>query len=338
MFFSILIPVYNVEPYLRECVDSVLGQDEQDFEIILCDDGSTDRSGAICDEYHEKYPEKIRVIHKENEGLLFTRRRMLREAGGEWIVHLDSDDYMMPGALRAIRETIEKDERLDLILCKIAYGAKDGESVGFYSKLPFYDRQIFEDEGKQSLYRQLLAGGYMTAIFQKIARRDIVDIAADYSRFSRVSLAEDHLQSLPLLNNSRKAIFLDYPIIYYRYNGNSITKKKDFASYAKNIRSLLDVFREEEVYCPGWGLPEELLAKIAAEHLRTICNHIKNLMQNSGKDDRLKPFLRELRENETWNLLYRRSDKKTLGKFSRLCYLLIRSRNLPLLKLLCSLF
>ena len=74
MKFSVLIPVYNTEKYLEECLQSILNQTYQDFEIIIVDDGSSDSSGAICDNFQKAYPEKIIVIHKENQGLISARR------------------------------------------------------------------------------------------------------------------------------------------------------------------------------------------------------------------------------------------------------------------------
>lgn len=336
MLFSVLIPVYNVEKYIRGCIDSVLSQSEQDFEIILCDDGSTDGSGAICDEYQTKYPDKIRVIHKENEGLLLTRRRALKEAKGEWFVHLDSDDYMMPDSLAAYKSVIEKTENLDLIICKVAYGAEDGEGIDFYSKLPFSDGQIFEGENKSLLYRQLLLGGYMTAIYQKIARRDIVDIEEDYGKYKGVSLAEDHLQSLPLLTNSKKAIFLDCAAIYYRFNGESITKKKSLESYIKNIRSLLKVYAEEKKYFDQWEIFEREVSFISANHCRRVCGIIKDIIKDFGKEKKLKSFFAELNENKTWNDIFIRADRQTLGRFSMACYKLIKKNNRFALRVVCK--
>ena len=91
MKFSVLVPVYNVEKYLKQCIESVLNQTYQSFELILVDDGSTDNSGAICDEYASKH-KFIKVIHKPNGGLLHTRRVSLAHATGDWYVFLDSDD------------------------------------------------------------------------------------------------------------------------------------------------------------------------------------------------------------------------------------------------------
>ena len=97
-FFSIIIPVYNVAPYLRECLDSVLAQTFTDWEAICVDDGSTDGSGAILDEYAAK-DSRFRVFHQSNAGVSAARNRGLDEAKGEWIWFVDSDDKIKPYAL-----------------------------------------------------------------------------------------------------------------------------------------------------------------------------------------------------------------------------------------------
>lgn len=95
---SVVVPVYNGERYLHKCLDSIIGQSFTDFELILLDDGSSDRSGKICDEYAAR-DSRIRVIHKENEGINATRKRGVREAKGIWINFCDNDDYLPQDAL-----------------------------------------------------------------------------------------------------------------------------------------------------------------------------------------------------------------------------------------------
>ncbi|MBQ8769519.1 MAG: glycosyltransferase family 2 protein, partial [Oscillospiraceae bacterium] len=93
MFFSVVVPVYNVENYLKECVDSILRQSFADFELILVDDGSKDGSGAICDAY-ALGDARVKVIHKENGGQSTARNAGVRAAAGEYAVFLDSDDFI----------------------------------------------------------------------------------------------------------------------------------------------------------------------------------------------------------------------------------------------------
>lgn len=95
---TIIIPVYNVEEYLGVCLDSVIKQELVDYEVILVNDGSTDKSGIICDEYAIKYSE-IKVFHQENKGLSAARNKALREARGKYILFLDSDDFLVPNKI-----------------------------------------------------------------------------------------------------------------------------------------------------------------------------------------------------------------------------------------------
>ena len=95
---SIIVPIYNVEVYIRECIDSILAQTYPDFELILVDDGSPDDCGRICDEYAES-DRRIIVIHKKNGGLTSARNAGLSKASGEWIMHVDGDDWGEPDML-----------------------------------------------------------------------------------------------------------------------------------------------------------------------------------------------------------------------------------------------
>ena len=90
---SVIVPIYNSEKYLKRCVDSILSQTFSDFELLLVDDGSTDGSGSICDEYSVK-DSRVRVFHKENGGVSSARNLGLDNARGEWITFVDSDDYL----------------------------------------------------------------------------------------------------------------------------------------------------------------------------------------------------------------------------------------------------
>ena len=105
VFFSVLIPVYNVETYLCECLGSVLSQGWEKLELVLVDDGSTDRSGAICDEYAKSDP-RIQVVHKPNGGLMSARRAALARARGDYFLFADSDDRLLPGVFETLSEAI----------------------------------------------------------------------------------------------------------------------------------------------------------------------------------------------------------------------------------------
>lgn len=111
---SVIVPVYNVELYLRKCIDSILAQTYRDLEILVVDDGSTDGSGKICDEY--KKDERVRVFHTENRGLSATRNLGLDKATGEWIGFVDSDDWIEPDMYEVLFRKAEETEA-DVVEC-----------------------------------------------------------------------------------------------------------------------------------------------------------------------------------------------------------------------------
>ena len=126
MKLSIIVPIYNVAPYLRKCVDSLLTQDISDYEIILVDDGSPDECPQICDEYVEKY-DSIRVVHQENEGLSAARNSGVKVAQGDYIMFVDSDDYLQPNVLGALMEQVERDN-LDVLRFRYQNVRENGEA------------------------------------------------------------------------------------------------------------------------------------------------------------------------------------------------------------------
>ena len=105
---SIIVPVYNAEKFLNRCVDSILGQEYKDFELILVDDGSRDMSGSICDAY-AKTDERVVVIHKENSGVSDTRNQGIERAKGTYLQFVDSDDWLTPDATKLMVRAAEND-------------------------------------------------------------------------------------------------------------------------------------------------------------------------------------------------------------------------------------
>jgi glycosyltransferase involved in cell wall biosynthesis len=325
MFFSVLIPVYNVEKFLNTCIESVLSQDEKDYEIVLVDDGSTDSSGKICDQYAEKYPSVIRVIHKENEGLLLTRRRAIKEAQGDYFVHLDSDDYLLPNALSDIKQALI-DNSADMAIIKITYGQLN-KNDEFDSRLPFSDGQIFEGDSKGLLYRQQLLGGFMTSLVQKIAHRSIVDIDSDYDRYRGiVSNAEDHLQSLPLLYNCKKAVFLDKAYYYYRHNTESITKKISLDSVLKGIISVKTVYQQETEYYEKYSLSNNEISLVSAKLINSIGRRLLeavSIVDNKQDKEKILGFLKQLTNDDFVKTLWGKSNKNSVSKTVKICFRLI---------------
>jgi glycosyltransferase involved in cell wall biosynthesis len=127
MLFSVIVPVYNVADYLPKCMESLLRQKCQSWEIILVDDGSTDgKSGALCDEYAAKYPELVRVIHQPNGGLGAARNTGMEDAKGEYLFFIDSDDWIADNTLSRLTEEIGK-THADMYVFSFRYVSDSGE-------------------------------------------------------------------------------------------------------------------------------------------------------------------------------------------------------------------
>lgn len=333
MLFSILIPVYNVEKYLAECVESVLSQNVNDIEIILCNDGSTDSSGKICDEYAEKYPDIIKVIHKENEGVLLARRTAIINSKGKWLIFIDSDDYMLPNVLSYIKKIIESDNDLDLILCKIIYGQKNLNDFSYTSQLPFSNGQIFENGSKYLLYNQFLNGGFLFSLSQKIVKKSIVDTYTNYCKWQKTCVAEDYLQSLPFIDNSKKSVFINKSLIYYRFNKKSVTKTVNVKSIFFSIRSYLAVYKESIKYINKWNMNNS--QEIYSRQLKSIAIKIFSLLNILSYSDAIS-IINELNSNKYIKYSFVRCNKKILGRKSFILYYLLLKKKYRLLYFLFS--
>lgn len=147
MRFSIIVPVYNVELYLDQCVTSILKQKFTDFEVLLIDDGSTDRSAQMCDSYAKSDP-RVRVFHKDNGGLSDARNKGIEFSTGEYLLFVDSDDWISDNCLETFDKVLSKDGEPDVLLTRLAevYGeqikAKDTAFYGYLQESFDHERAI----------------------------------------------------------------------------------------------------------------------------------------------------------------------------------------------------
>ena len=217
MRFSILVPVYNTEDYLCACVESVLSQTFRDYELILVDDGSRDRSGEICDRYAEKH-RCVTVIHQENQGLVSARRAGLRQARGEYCVFVDSDDFLECTALESLSTVIDSCGP-DIII----YNAQKYEEGAV---MPFFEDIFPEGEiaDKQTVYDMLLLSYKINALWMKACKRSLVDVEADYSPFYRCNFGEDLLQSVPLIRQADHIYYHNRTLYNYRVSTGMMSK------------------------------------------------------------------------------------------------------------------
>lgn len=217
--FSVLIPVYNAEKYLSECIESVLDQTYHNFEIILVDDGSTDSSGKICDLY-EKKDERIKVYHQNNQGLIMARRKAIDKSSGDFYLFLDSDDYWDADLLETINGVISA-ENCDLVIFRFKIVNETGKFIEESPSL-FANGQVFTQNNKNEIFKKFICGE-LNNLCNKAAKFSIIDRDRDYFPYKHILNAEDLLQSLPIVYNAQRIVYLDKPLYNYRMVSTSIT-------------------------------------------------------------------------------------------------------------------
>jgi glycosyltransferase involved in cell wall biosynthesis len=218
-FFSILIPVYNVEKYMNECLDSIIAQTFDDYEVIIVDDGSTDNSGKICDSYKEKFGEKLRVVHKQNEGLIAARRISLKHAIGKYIVIVDSDDYIRSDMLSGIYGIIEKNKP-DIVMFEFQRVDFKGNNIK-NSKMKSELKSGFVS--KEEVFERIISSSRYNTLWSKVYRMELFDVDKNYSEYYNIKNGEDLLQLIPLLSAANKFYYLPEKFYFYRINPSSIT-------------------------------------------------------------------------------------------------------------------
>lgn len=223
--FSVLIPVYNVEKYLIDCIESVLQQTYQNFEIILIDDGSIDLSGKICAKYVEK-DSRIKLYHQKNQGVLISRLNAIAKASGNFYLFLDSDDFWDNNLLETVYQTIYEYD-CDMVIYKFTIFSIEGVqiSVGIFDNLT-----IFDNNNKEKLFQKIINNSTLNSLCIKAIKNTILDIT-DYSQYENIKNAEDLLQSIPLLYKAEKIIYLDKSLYNYRDHSGSNSKTFNINMY-----------------------------------------------------------------------------------------------------------
>ena len=229
---SCIVPVYNVEKYLNQCIESIVSQTYKNIEIILINDGSTDTSPEICDRW-EKKDERIIVIHKKNGGLSSARNEGLNQRKGEWVVFIDSDDYVHPQFIEILLEEV-KNNKVLMACCNYKSGKLDNDILS---------EKCYEKEGRKvklpieqkSFYN--ISNDMVVAAWNKIFH---------YSLFHRFQflekkIHEDYGLVFFLMGELEEYVKIEFPLYYYRNNEEGITNS------IKDMRQmdLIDVCMEQ---------------------------------------------------------------------------------------------
>ncbi len=244
MFVSFIVPVYKVEAYLNDCVQSLISQTFQDFEIILVDDGSPDKCPEICDELAES-DRRIRVVHKANGGLSDARNTGLSVAKGDYVIFVDSDDFWMcESSLESLVKEVENHPGIDMLQFNCSYFFQGSK----YRRWKPYSSRILDESDKERIICLLVASGvFPMSAWMKMIRKDF--LISNNIFFKKGILCEDIPWFIELLEKAGTIRFVNEYIYAYRQNVvGSITNTfslrtfDDLFSIVKNITAEIPCF------------------------------------------------------------------------------------------------
>lgn len=236
---SIIVPVYQVENYIRQCIDSILAQTFTDFELILVDDGSKDESGRICDEY-AKIDERVKVIHTENIRAASARNMGLHQAVGNYFMFIDSDDYIAPTMVECLYKSMLNQDA-DIVACNFLYDFENDRKKNFSTNIKsevLPGTEIFYNRKNERNY------GYWTVVWNKLYKKEIFgDI-----RFRSGKYYEDEFLANDIYQKDIKVVTIPECLYYYRQHENSTMRQKKIA----RSLDMIEAFQERiYIYLKG---------------------------------------------------------------------------------------
>lgn len=296
MKISVIIPVYNVEKYLKRCLDSVINQTYKNLEIILIDDGSTDKSGNICDEYAAK-DKRIIVIHKENGGLSDARNKGLDICTGDYISFIDSDDWINLNYFDVLlKNLLEYD--VDVACCDYLRTNKYEQN----NDINIENVQIFRDEKILEIYLEKELVSACAKLYRKEKFYDV--------RFPLKKVNEDISTIFLVFIRSKTVSFIDKKLYFYFRNTGSITKSK----FSRKNLDLLHAWKEVSNLSKNYSKEIKKLAdfRLKKVYFSLLGIIAYNGMDNTAENNEIKDFLlKNFKENYMYLL------KSNLVSFNR---------------------
>ena len=292
---SVIIPVYNVYPYLTECLESVLNQTYKNLEIIIVDDGSTDGSEKICDSYASKDP-RIRLIHQKNQGVSAARNTGLDMMNGDVVAFLDSDDAYHPAFVEIMLDVLTK-KQTDIVMCERVFCYTAGKMTAHLPEID-YEPTSCESYDKKSFFRKIANGFSAQSVWNNIYKNYLwKDI-----RFPVGHVYEDLDTTYKVLALCNTICVIDTPLYLYRKRPGSITEtvsQKSISDCLLAKEHFLDFVEKNtpEIFT------DEHLEKILRRHFRGMISLYGRYKKGSNDDPK---FMKQLRNRiiETGSVLH----------------------------------
>lgn len=292
-YLSIIVPVYNIEQYLSKCIESILEQTLENIEVILVDDGSTDNSGDICDDYARK-DSRIKVIHKKNGGLVSARKAGLEVASGKYVGYVDGDDWIDKSMYQILwSEANEKDA--DIVICDF-YEARNEIFVCKTQSVPggIFDRGNTFDVLIETLIcqKEFFEFGLLPCVWNKIYKRDLLT-SKQFLVDNQIKLGEDAACSYPCLVAANRVVYLkEQYLYYYRIRTNSISHSMcrlygdEIALLADCLGKDFEQYNNEHLMCQLYKYIGHMIDNMITSNLRfrisysALAKECTHLMKN----------------------------------------------------------
>lgn len=274
---SVIVPVYNVEKYLKKCIESILGQTYQNIEIILVDDGSTDNSGKICDEY-KKTDTRIKVVHKENGGLSDARNKGIDVSAGAYIMFVDSDDYISSKMVEILYERIIED-KADIAICNVSSVDEYYNDLNERNIHPPIKREVLNSSEAMCRISQIDGWNYVIACNKLYKRYIFLDIKFPYQK-----IHEDEFIIHRVFDKCARISCTDQALYYYVQRGESIMHKE----YSLKRLDIAEAFYDRAEFCFEKGKYNIASAALSAMVDRLIFGYKRLDMHNPDNKKRFK--------------------------------------------------
>lgn len=271
MLLSVLVPVYNVEKYVARCIDSLLSQTYRDIEIVLVDDGSTDKSGYICDVY-AKSDTRIKVIHKDNGGLASARCAGLMASTGEYVAFVDSDDYVDSDMFAQLMEPILEDDGVDISLGGHVVNKIDGSIVNIFSDrtseiyYDFIEAMADMFEGKKFIW----------SLFGKVYKRELFIQDALMANWPS-SHGEDTYANSMVFPMAKKMVFVPVYGYHYCMRSDSMMHKAFDTSKIATVDVLNNLMERYS------NISNRLFNALGNEFMKLSIRYLKNMLDEPGQ-------------------------------------------------------
>ena len=253
MKISVIIPCYNSERYLAECLDSILAQSEQDFEILLVDDGSRDSTLSVAQAYAQQ-DARIHAYHQENAGVCAARNLAMEHAQGEWITFVDSDDLLVPDAFERMLGAVKDD--VDMVVCAHETFDENGRREAVWPDTRWMD--LRGEEKREAVALRLIEGDSVLNIMcNKLHRRALIE--KEGLRLKKgIAIAEDALFNLEAVLCGRGVAYVHHIAYRYRVHSQSATQKRTLGEFDTHrpwlvaMRMMLERRGELERFYPAY--------------------------------------------------------------------------------------